>query len=261
MTLRWMLPIVLLASSCRVPAADAPELRPGDRLAEVQSVGDRRAIMQGALDGRIQLNELRHLDGLYAIGPVSGLRGEITIADGVPHVSVLNAERLPVELPTSAAWEASAIFLAYAASAELGSPTRLPKVISLTALREHFERVAAEHGIALEERPVAFEVRGEAEVIRYHVIWKDGERPHSREEHRKSKVTFERRDVAVRLIGFYSREGEGRYTHPGNPAHIHAVLPGDGEGATVSGHVDVIALAAGAQLYLAQAFAEDEVPP
>lgn len=216
--------------------------------ATVESVGNRRAIMQGDLAGKVVLATLRDRPGLYALGPVAGLQGEITIADGVPHVSVLDDQGQPVELPEDEAWRRSAIFLAYAETTAPGTPTTLEPVPKLSALRPIVEATAGRQGIDLDATAFPVVIEGVASRLRYHVIWKQDDAPHSHQAHQRAKITFDRREVPVRLIGVFSRPGEGAYTHPGNPLHLHVVLPAqDGDG-TVSGHVDGLELAAGAVL-------------
>ena len=53
-------------------------------------------------------------------------------------------------------------------------------------------------------------------------------------------------DVPVQLIGFYAENSGGQLTHHGQTTHIHALLPETG----LSGHVDAVALADGARLFL-----------
>ena len=216
----------------------------------VESVGDRTQIMRGDLAGRVPLASLRELKHLYAVGPVAGLRGEVTVLDGTPHVSVLDADGRPRELTEDEAWRRSAIFLAYCDAPKLGEPATLGAVADLAALRPAVERAALAAGVDLDRTPFLVRVDGLAAELTYHVIWKADDAPHGKAEHQKAKAKFTRRNVPVRLVGFYSRPGEGRVTHPGNPLHVHVVLPDEAGEGEASGHVDAVRLEPGALLRL-----------
>ena len=54
------------------------------RLAEVAWTGAQRDVLAGDLRATIGLTELRHIQHLYALGPLEGVTGEITVFDGVP---------------------------------------------------------------------------------------------------------------------------------------------------------------------------------
>jgi acetolactate decarboxylase len=64
-------------------------------------------LQKGDLSACIYLDALSEIPHLYAIGPIEGLKGEITVYDG--QSSIATIERA---LPTmSSSWEHGAIFL------------------------------------------------------------------------------------------------------------------------------------------------------
>ncbi|BAM04637.1 hypothetical protein [Phycisphaera mikurensis] len=193
----------------------------------------------------------------WALGPVAGFRGEVTTWNGVPHVCVLDAEGRPFTLPPDEGGRRPVGFLvrAMAAPSDWPSPHReAGRTRDLAGLARLVEAAADASGVDLDAEGVAFRLEGRAEEVTYHVIWRpDGERPLAEGEHpgvlhRERKIRFTRKDVPVRLVGVYARPLEGTHTHPGNPLHVHAILPhADHPGSfvpvrTVGGHVEAILL-------------------
>jgi len=209
----------------------------------VRHVGDRRALLhRGDLSARIALDSLAGVTGLYAVGPVEGLQGEVTIYDGEPSISTVENGRVRVD----SSFEHRAAFLVYASATEW---TAVPIERPIRGLdeAEAFVRAAAEDAGLDLEAPFPFRIEGRADTLTYHVIFKTDDAPHDRAAHHKAKQMFSATDRAVEIVGFWAdAAGEGVYTHPGRRTHLHARLA-DG---SASGHVDDLALPAGATLYL-----------
>jgi len=247
-----LLSLLLMPLLYAAPAdlAGSERANPDTVLAESESppwvryVGNRRAIMkQGDLSARIALNSLAGVDHLYALGPVEGLRGEVTIYDGMPSITTLSDDAAEV----STAMDAQAIFLVYGAASEW---TEVPVSESITGLEEleAFVRLEAETvGLDL-ETPFPFRIEGAVDTAAYHVIWRTDDRAmHNHAAHQKAKRMFELSDEPVRMVGFWLHAGgEGVYTHPGMRTHVH-IMNADN---TTSGHLDDLTLPAGATLYL-----------
>ena len=83
MNRKVMIAVGLLVSAC------ATATIPGsvhDGLVEFAG-GQNRIFETGKADPVLDLRDLQSTDGLYAIGPVKDLDGEITVFDSTPHVS------------------------------------------------------------------------------------------------------------------------------------------------------------------------------
>ena len=210
------------------------------------ATGDRRDIItRGDLRGRVDLRPLRGVPHVYALGPVAGLKGEVTIYDGTPAVATLDGAGAVVVDASPAALNREAIFLARGKVANWRA-VPVPRVLSGLAAVEAFVRDAAAAAGRSLDAPFLFRIEGTADV-EYHVIWKTGDAPHNKAEHKRSKRPFVARRAAVKIVGAWADEaGEGVYTHPGKRTHLH-FLSADG---THSGHVDGITLTAGATLFL-----------
>ena len=210
----------------------------------VRHVGNRQAILQqGDLSARIALDSLAGVDHLYALGPVDGLRGEVTIYDGMPSITTLSDDAPEV----STAMDVQAIFLVYGAASEWTEVSVSESITGLEELEAFVRSEAKAAGLDL-ETPFPFRIEGAVDTAAYHVIWRTDDRAmHNHAAHQEAKRMFELSDEPVRMVGFWlNAEGEGVYTHPGMRTHVH-VMNADN---TASGHLDDLTLPAGATLYL-----------
>jgi len=207
------------------------------------AVGSRGEMLaSGDLTARIALADLPEDDNLVAVGPVEGLKGEVTIDRGVAYISTVESGREVVRRTT----DVGAIFLAYG-SARAWRAVRTTSVLDGFDAIEAF--VAAEAAAAgLDpDTPFPFRLEGVASRLGYHVIFRTEDGVHNHAAHRRAKIPFRADGERVAVAAVWADPGSvGRYTHPGRRSHMHAVVDG-GRGA---GHVDDIRIAAGATLFL-----------
>ncbi|MFW5634316.1 MAG: hypothetical protein ACOCYR_05430 [Erythrobacter sp.] len=250
--------LAMLAGSvvgCMTPetALQAPASMSGVDCVETQTAparghylcaaGARRSLIRaGDLSARIALADVPANPNMIAVGPVAGLQGEITIYEGEIFVSTI--ERGEQVRDAFVAQEAS--FLAFGAASgwrEIDVPGELASLPEIESFVLEQARLA---GIPV-ARPFPFRIEGVAAALDYHVIFKPDTKPHDRVEHQKAKVKFAAENETVRIAGVWADSAAiGRYTHPGQHIHLHAVL-GEGER---SGHIDAIRLKRGARLFL-----------
>jgi acetolactate decarboxylase len=209
---------------------------------EVRWEGEmRQVMMQGDLSGRVDLQKLAGQPHLYALGPLEGLRGEVSIFDGTPSISRIEKGRLVVEQ----SFASRACFLVYA---QVGEWREVPIPASVKSDRdlEKFVFQAANEKRLDVHRPFLFRVKGRPDVVRLHVVNRTDDRPFSREEHEKIKVPFSLKKQPVEVIGFYSESHHGVFTHHDSNVHMH-VKTQDGK---TAGHVDQLEMSGGLLLYL-----------
>ena len=200
----------------------------------VKSAGEMRDVMmKGNLDAHFDLSTLRGTKGLYALGPVAGLQGEITVFDGKPSITTLRDGK-PV---IGEAWP-KACFLVYAQVENWRTVPITKEVVSLEQLEPFVRGAAKAAGVDI-EKPFPFLLTGTPKLVKYHVIWKSDGLPHTKELHQKAKIGFELKDQEVEMLGFYSDKHHGVFTHHDSNIHVH-VRSKDGKEA---GHVDGLTLA------------------
>lgn len=238
----WFFQSVLLAVLALSGGATVADPAKGSEPAyRVKSGGEMRTVMQkGNLDAHVDCATLRELKGLYALGPVEGLKGEITILDGKPSISTVKDGK-PV---VGEDWP-KACFLVYV-QVERWQTIDLPKgVESLEHLQDFVQMSAKQAGLDT-DKPFPFLVTGTPKRVKYHIVWKTDGQPHTKELHAKAKLPFEVTGREVQMVGFYSDKHHGVFTHHDSNIHVH-VRTTDGKDA---GHVDAAELVAGMTLHL-----------
>lgn len=229
----WGLAVV--AASLGPFAASMPPDAPPNRQPGywVKSAGEMRNVMlRGNLDAHFDLSTIKGMKGLYALGPVEGLQGEITVLDGTPAITTLRDGK-----PKVAEGWPKACFLVYA---EVGQwkTEPIPKEVETLGHLEPFVLGAAKKAGVDVEKPFPFLVTGTPTLVKYHVVWKTDGLPHTKELHQKAKLGFEVKGREVRMLGFYSDKHQGVFTHHDSNIHVHFRTT-DGNDA---GHVDAATL-------------------
>lgn len=81
----------------------------------VRHAGNRNNIIQnGDLSARINLDTLSEISNLYAIGPIEGLKGEITVYSGKSSIATIEREQPKIY----SSLNYNAIFLVYASASQ-----------------------------------------------------------------------------------------------------------------------------------------------
>ncbi len=208
---------------------------------EVRFAGAMRNVhQQGDLAAYLDTASLRGLKGLYALGPVEGLKGEITIFDGKPAVSTVR-DGMPA---VGEGWP-KACFLVYA-QMERWQTVGLPKGVESLEHLQVFVRKSAKQAGLDTDKSFPFLLTGAPKRVTYHIVWKTDGLPHTKELHAKAKRPFEVTEREVQMVGFYSDKHHGVFTHHDTDIHVHARTT-DGKDA---GHVDAAELVPGMTLHL-----------
>lgn len=205
------------------------------RAPRVAWAGAQRDVLAGDLRATIALTELQQLEHLYALGPVEGLTGEISVFDGVPLIARVIGSKVVVDGDR----DVGACFLVYADVPSWSWTTMRSPLIDAD-LESHVATLAARYGLD-GGAPLAFLLRGVAATLVFHVLDKRDGLPHSPERHEQAKVRFTLRDHEVEVIGFLSAAHRGIFTPGDRNLHMHfRALDGRS-----SGHVERLDLAPG----------------
>ena len=190
----------------------------------VKNIGSRfNIIKDGNFSATVSLDSLLQNPNLFAIGPIEGLKGEITVNDGKVYVATMDNDNPKFSNTTM---NTKAIFMVYGSCSEwIKIPTNGSDM----------------------EKPFPFKIEGKVNTLNYHIIYKKDKVPHNVEEHQKAKQKFEIANENIEVIGFWAdAKGEGVYTHPGHRTHLHFTESNNNK----SGHIDDIKLMQEAILYL-----------
>lgn len=190
---------------------------------KVQHAGALKMIMHhGDLQGKASLDTLVR-ENLYAIGALDSLRGEIWIENGKTLISRVQNDSLIISNDPNVAVP----LLVYSRVNNWAEQTLKPGGIETL-----IARVASDANLSA---PFPFMLRGKFEELDYHVInFKGGEDILTDHKANALKGSLDQQDVVV--LGFYSDQHMGIFTHHGSNVHMH-VRNASG---TIMGHVDSI---------------------
>jgi len=210
-------------------------------------------VAKGKAPSVINLQDLAATKNLFAIGPVAGLDGEITIFNSQPYISQVRGDDFEVHQ----SFDYGAIFLVWSTQAEWQDIAIPATVKSYLELQDFVKAQAGAAGIDT-GKSFAFLLSGTPAEIKYHInVDRTEGQVITKELFLKSKAPFGMKNEAVDILGFYSENHPGVFLPNTSPAikaesgrqnamHIH-VIAKTGKG---TGHIDDLTLGAGMILRL-----------
>lgn len=196
----------------------------------------------GDLSAKIALSDLDSAQHLYALGAVEDLKGEILIWDNVPYISQKKSGRLLI----SENMEFNAALLV-CADVENWTRLSIPQEVRSKADFDAFLSKKAKENRLSTDAPFPFLVKGSIHEAEWHVIdWPEGDLEHSHEKHIRSGLFGKLENEEVEILGFYSEDHKGVFTHHTSNMHLH-LRSVNGE---LAGHLDEFKLGAEMELYL-----------
>lgn len=206
----------------------------------VKVAGAMRNVMwEGKLSGVIDIDTISGRKQLYGIGPVEYLTGEILIADGKAYkATVVDDTTMRVE----ETFEIKAPFFVYAQVSRWKEQLLPDSVQNLVQMEAYISKARKN------TEPFAFRVVGEAETASIHIVnLPKGTKVNAPDDVRIGQVDYILRNEEVMLVGFYSTQHQGIFTHHDSFIHIHLLTASQSK----LGHLDQIKFRIGsAKLYL-----------
>ncbi|MEL7532135.1 MAG: acetolactate decarboxylase [Bacteroidota bacterium] len=219
--------ICLVGISCLTACRSEQEAQ-GSAPAMVKNVGAMKEVMwKGELFGKIRLDTIADKSGLYGIGPLTYLRGEILINDGRAFASrVLSDSSMLVE----ESYEIEAPFLVYANVKEWETSPLPASVEDLQSLEAYLiEKTQAQ------KEPFVFKLIGSVASADIHIQnLAEGSSVSSPQEAHQGQQSYSVANTEVEIIGFFSKHAQGIYTHHDTFMHMHLISK-DG---SKMGHLD-----------------------
>lgn len=208
--------------------------------ADVSVVGEMRKVMKDDdRSAHITLDELNRKH-VYALGPVEGLNGEITIIDGQLFISHITKDR---EIVFTDLWTTKAAFLV-SSHVSKWKKIQIPATVrTLTDLEEFIEISLKKNGLD-SEKAHPFLVQGNFGTVKFHIV--NGIDGTGKRLDKVERVEFHENNAKGKLVGFFSKHHQGVFTHQGSSTHIHFVSSSKKQ----AGHVQELELASGCTLHL-----------
>lgn len=187
---------------------------------EIVTVSAMKKVMMGEdLSAHINWDTIPK-QNLYAVCPLERIEGEVTIIDGKMFTSKV-VENNTIEIKKD--WNIQSPFAVYAYVTDWEELETEANFSNDEELQSFIEELAIKSGTDV-SKPFVFRIIGSFDAVDYHIISKPrNEKEHNHELHDKAKKHFSLQNVSGELLGFYSKNHEGVFTHRGHYIHTHFI--------------------------------------
>ncbi len=198
---------------------------------EVMHAGALKNFMWHAdISSQFKLRDLERKKGLYALGALENLEGEIQIFNG----EVFNTYTSQGKVEFDKSFQRDASLLVYTVVNDWQSQKLPSSVDSRKQLEENIEIIANQSGINTEEA-FPFLLTGKAKTISWHVInWDKNDRNHTHKKHTESGPHGTIQNTEVTILGFFSKKHKAIFTHHSTNLHMHFKTADN----NLAGHID-----------------------
>ncbi|WP_334058251.1 acetolactate decarboxylase [Polaribacter sp. P097] len=200
--------LLIIISSCK------PSVKTEN---EFYIVGQMKDVMwKGKLGPSIQLDTIKNTQGLYGLGPVSYLSGELLINDGQTYVSRVTSDTtMSVEKNNTI----SAPFFVYSNVKDwkiVDLPIEIQSIVQL-------QNFITDNSKDL-NKPFAFKLKGKVSKATIHIQnLPKGSKVSSPKEAHQGQVNYKIFDEDCTIVGFYSENHQGIFTHHDSYLHMHLI--------------------------------------
>jgi len=193
-------------------------------------VGAMKNVMwQGKLGGSIDLDTISIRKGLYGLGPESYLSGELLINNGKSYEAKVTSDST---MTVEERYNVSAPFFVYANVNEW-SEEQLPSTIKTIQDLEQFIDVKTKNY----KRPFAYKLTGRVSSALIHIQnLPEGTNVASPEDAHQGQTNYKLENETVDIIGFFSTEHKGVFTHHDSFLHMHLITDDNSK----MGHLDAL---------------------
>ena len=202
--------LIVFALSCKTGTRQ-------DNLSTIKSIGYIDTIMTGNYDQKFSLDSISGLKNLFALGAMDSLAGEIQIFDSQSYNSITVGDSIRILNSDTIVNSALLVYAQVADWQQLEVPLSVANMEALVGFIEYDEDLQT-----IGEEPFLFLIEGVVEQLDWHVINKP---QHSKSQkgmdHMQHATRGSLDEVEVEILGVYSRQHEGVYTHKGIPVHMH----------------------------------------
>ena len=212
----------------------------------VEYVGAQKDIfVSGKATSVVSLEDLSGRKGLYAMGPIDGLDGEITIFDSKPYITQVRGADYVLDTTL----KHGAFFLVWSEQAKWQNVS-VPNTVKGYVDLQQFVKVQAQAAGIDVTKPFPFLISGTPAELKWHInVDRTEGKPITKELFAKSKEPFITKGEPVDIIGFYSESHAGVFLSQYTPVlkegsglknaiHIHLVS----RTSKAAGHIDDITL-------------------
>ena len=176
----------------------------------------RNVMWKGELAGLIQIDTISNKKGLYGLGPLEYLQGEILILDGITYVSKVKEIKSMEVFVTE---NVKAPFFGYDNIHEWKEISLSKQVKDLKSLEKFIDQYNKSNDL-----PFFFKLEGKIKDANIHIVnLPAGSVVKSPDDAHQGQVNYQLKDKLVTLIGFFSHKHKAVFTHHDTFMHIHLI--------------------------------------
>ena len=200
----------------------------------------RNVMWKGELLGNINVDTIASRKGLYGLGPVEYLTGEILIIDGRSYKSTVVSD---TSMKVEETFSISAPFFSYGNIAKWRERSLPDSVQTNQHLEQYLDRITMHS-----PRPFLFKLTGTVEKAKIHIVnLPEGSTVSSPADAHMGQVNYDLKNEHSEIIGFFSTEHKSIFTHHDTFLHMHLITADRQK----MGHLDEILMTKGTmKLYL-----------
>lgn len=197
---------------------------------DIKIVGAMKNVMwKGELGSRIDLDTISDKNGLYGLGPVSYLTGELLINNGKSYVSKVTSDST---MTVEKTFRTSAPFFVYGNVTEWNDIELPANSKTIQDLEKFIDETTTDL-----KRPFAFKLKGQVANAVIHVQnLPEGTIVSSPDEAHQGQTNYPVANEDVEIIGFFSTEHKGVFTHHDSFLHMHLITKDESK----MGHLDEV---------------------
>ena len=187
---------------------------------QLKAVSAMKKVMMGTdFSAHIKWDTLPKAN-LFALAPMNRLQGEVTIIDGKMHASQVDKDR---QVTLRHDYNVKSPFAVYTHVNHWESYETKLSTNKVSDIQKFIEKIAKDKGYDL-DKPFPFRIKGDFDQLKYHIIsMPKGQKKHNHQLHQQAKEFFDLQNEKGELLGFYSRQHQGIFTHKGQLIHVHFV--------------------------------------
>ena len=206
---------------------------------DIKIVGAMKNVMwKGKLGKSIDLDTISGKTGLYGLGPVSYLTGELLINNGKSYVSKVTSD---LTMTVEKTFNTFAPFFVYGNVTEWNEMDLPADVKSIQDLEKFIDDKTTDF-----KRPFAFKLIGQVSSAIIHIQnLPEGTTVSSPDEAHQGQTNYNLENEDAEIIGFFSTEHKGVFTHHDSYLHMHLITKDESK----MGHLDEMEMGQ-MQLYL-----------
>lgn len=195
---------------------------------DIKIIGAMKNVMwKGELGSNINLDTIANKNGLYGLGPVSYLTGELLINNGKSYVSEVTSDST---MSVAKKFDVSAPFFVYGNVTNWNKIELPSKIKTIQDLESFIDRKTTNS-----KRPFTFKLIGQVKSATIHIQNLPlGTKVSSPKEAHQGQTNYKLNNENVEIVGFFSTEHKGIFTHHDSFLHMHLITADE----TQMGHLD-----------------------